>query len=111
MILGELMLGVGNGLFQSPSNMGVLSEVDSSHLGIAGGMLALARNTGMIMGITMAINIVEIFKSYFVQLQLTQPFLISYQFTLRTIAICAVICTLCAYFAYKNEKNIYKQKS
>ncbi len=104
MIAAELMMGVGNGLFQSPSNMGILSEVDTKHLGVAGGMLALARNTGMIMGIAVAINILEILLSYFTAAAVSNPFLSAYQYTVRFLAVFAIICTVFAYFAYKNEK-------
>ncbi len=106
MILAELMMGVGNGLFQSPSNMGVLSEVDTKHLGIAGGMLALARNTGMIMGIAMAINILEILLSHFTAAAAVNPFLSAYQCTVRILAVFAVICTGFAYLAYRNERKV-----
>ena len=105
MVIAEMMMGVGNGLFQSPSNMGVLSEVDTKHLGVAGGMLALARNTGMIMGIAMAINILEILLSHFTAAANSNPFLTAYQYTVRTLAVFAMICTGFAYLAYKDEKR------
>ncbi len=105
MVIAEMMLGVGNGLFQSPSNMGVLSEVDTKHLGVAGGMLALARNTGMIMGIAIAINILEIILGYFNSIAAPNPFLTAYQYTVRVLAVFALICTACAFIAYRSEKK------
>ena len=103
MVIAELMMGIGNGLFQSPSNMGVLSKVDTKHLGVAGGTLALARNTGMIMGIAVAINILEILLSYFTLNNVLNPFLTAYQYTIRILACFAVLCTSVAFLAYKDE--------
>jgi len=105
LVLAQMMMGVGNGLFQSPSNMGVLSQVDSKQLGVAGGILALARNTGMIMGIAIAINIFEIFKNHFEVSYSKAPFLSAYQHTVFILAFFAIACTSFAYAAYKNEKN------
>ncbi|MGL5478682.1 MAG: MFS transporter, partial [Clostridium sp.] len=47
------IMGVGNGMFQSPNNSLVMSTVDRSKLGIAGSVNALVRNVGMIFGVTL----------------------------------------------------------
>lgn len=104
LVLAQMMLGFANGLFQSPSNMGVLSEVDNKHLGTAGGILALARNTGMIIGIAMAINILEIFE-HTLQKQGQEVFLSAYQHTAFILSLFALTCTIFAYQAYKNENK------
>jgi EmrB/QacA subfamily drug resistance transporter len=46
--------GFGNGVFQSPNNTIIMSAVAPSDLGIAGGLNALARNLGMVVGISAA---------------------------------------------------------
>lgn len=104
LVLAQMMLGTANGLFQSPSNMGVLADVDSKNLGTAGGILALARNSGMIIGIAMAINILEIFEHLF-RAQNGNAFLFAYQHTAFVLSLFALTCTLFAYFAYKNENR------
>ena len=48
------LLGVGNGLFQSPNNSLVMSSVQRSQLGIAGSVNSLVRNIGMVVGISVA---------------------------------------------------------
>lgn len=48
------MLGIGNGLFQSPNNSLIMSTVPRPHLGIAGSVNSLIRNVGMVVGITVA---------------------------------------------------------
>ncbi len=47
-------LSIGNGLFQSPNNSLIMSTVPRSKLGIAGGINALVRNLGMVVGITLS---------------------------------------------------------
>lgn len=46
------IMGFGNGTFQSPNNTLVMSAVAPKDLGIAGGLNALARNMGMVVGIS-----------------------------------------------------------
>ena len=46
--------GAGNALFQSPNNALVMGSVEPKYLGVAGSINALARNIGMIIGITLA---------------------------------------------------------
>jgi len=48
------MLGLGMGLFQSPNNSIVMGSVPKKRLGIAGGMLAMVRNLGMVTGIAIS---------------------------------------------------------
>ncbi|MFD1432549.1 MFS transporter [Lacticaseibacillus yichunensis] len=51
------LVGLGNGVFQSPNNTIVMSSVAPSELGIAGGLNALARNLGMVVGISTATTV------------------------------------------------------
>lgn len=51
------LLGLGNGLFQSPNNALTMASIDVSHLGIAGGLNSLFRNLGMIFGLTISTTI------------------------------------------------------
>lgn len=106
MAVTQMLMGVGNGLFQSPSNMGVLSEVSGKNLGVAGGILALARNTGMIMGVAIAINIFEVFTNHLGTKYPESPFQYAYQHTVLILALFAIACTIFAYIAYKDERNL-----
>ncbi|QAY67939.1 MFS transporter [Paenibacillus protaetiae] len=51
------MLGIGSGLFQSPNNSLVMSQVPRTQLGSAGSVNSLVRNVGMVVGITTATTI------------------------------------------------------
>lgn len=48
-----VLLGLGNGIFQSPNSSAVMGSVPRTHLGVAGGVLATARNGGMVMGVAL----------------------------------------------------------
>jgi EmrB/QacA subfamily drug resistance transporter len=55
----QALMGLGNGLFQSPNNNSVMSAVQPNQLGIAGGINALARNLGMVCGTAISVSILE----------------------------------------------------
>jgi len=48
------LLGAGQAIFLSPNSASVLSRVNEKYLGISSGILATARNFGMVMGATLA---------------------------------------------------------
>lgn len=49
------VIGIGNGLFQSPNNSIIMSCVSKDKLGIAGSINALVRNMGMVSGIAFSV--------------------------------------------------------
>ncbi|MFC6170715.1 MFS transporter [Loigolactobacillus jiayinensis] len=51
------LVGLGNGVFQAPNNTMVMSSVTANDLGIAGGINALARNLGMVFGISISTTV------------------------------------------------------
>lgn len=58
-IPGPLLMGIGNGMFQSPNNSSVMSSVPKAKLGIAGGINALVRNLGMVVGTALAVTLFD----------------------------------------------------
>jgi EmrB/QacA subfamily drug resistance transporter len=52
--LGLAVAGLGTGIFVSPNNSALLGSAPRHRQGIASGMLATARNVGMVLGIGMA---------------------------------------------------------
>jgi len=58
-IPGLLLMGLGTGLFQSPNNSSVMSSVPPNKLGVAGGINALVRNVGMVIGIAFSVSLFE----------------------------------------------------
>jgi EmrB/QacA subfamily drug resistance transporter len=57
--IGQALLGLGNGIFQSPNNNSVMSSVPRNKVGVAGGINALVRNLGMVLGIAIAVTVFE----------------------------------------------------
>ncbi len=56
---GPLLMGLGSGMFQSPNNSSVMSSVPPNKLGVAGGINALVRNVGMVIGIAFSTSLFE----------------------------------------------------
>ena len=56
----SVVMGIGNGMFQSPNNTLVMSTVQKNKLGIAGSVNALVRNLGMIFGVTIGTTLLYI---------------------------------------------------
>ncbi|MBP2628099.1 MAG: drug resistance transporter, EmrB/QacA subfamily [Firmicutes bacterium] len=57
--IGQAVMGLGTGMFQSPNNNSVLSSVPQNKVGLASGMSALMRNVGMVSGIAVAVSVFE----------------------------------------------------
>lgn len=51
------LFGLGGGLFQSPNNSSVLGAVPRAKLGSAGGLNALVRNVGMVLGTSLSVSL------------------------------------------------------
>ncbi|MBN1051874.1 MFS transporter [Clostridium botulinum] len=58
------IVALGNGIFQSPNNTLVMSSVEKSKLGIAGGINALIRNLGFVFGVSFSTTILYNRMSY-----------------------------------------------
>lgn len=56
-IVALAVLGMGNGMFQSPNNSDIFGAVPPPQLGIAGGINALFRNVGFVAGTTFSVLI------------------------------------------------------
>ena len=100
-------LGLGNGLFQSPSNNAILSKIHKFELGIASGILSLARNMGQILGVAITITAFTSFKSSGLAQSLTYntAFLNAFHYTLLIGVLFGTLCFISAFIAYKNEER------
>jgi EmrB/QacA subfamily drug resistance transporter len=59
-LLRLLLVGVGMALFQSPNSSALMGSVPRARLGIASGMVAMARNVGMSLGVSLAAGVLAI---------------------------------------------------
>ncbi len=106
-ILASLIMGVGNGCFQSPSNNAIMTSVQKNELGIASGILGLSRNLGNILGVAITITLFDSFKNNFISAGKTyqDAFLDSYHLTMGIGIIFGIICLTCATIAYTPAKK------
>lgn len=104
-VLASGIMGIGNGLFQSPSNNAIMTSVKKEELGIASGILALSRNMGNILGVAVTITLFETFRNLFIEHGKTYEtaFLTSYRITMCFGILFGLTCLTFAYIAYKKE--------
>lgn len=104
-VLVSGFMGIGNGLFQSPSNNAILSNVPKSELGVASGILSLSRNMGNILGVAITITLFASFKSIFLNNDMLYnvAFLNAFRVTMGFGVFFACVCFTFAFLAYKNE--------
>ena len=102
-VLASGIMGIGNGLFQSPSNNAIMMSVHKKDLGIASGVLALSRNLGNILGVAITITLFESFKHSFLYCSnnYEYAFLKGYHLTMWFGIVFGIICFIFAYIAYK----------
>lgn len=106
-VMASGIMGIGNGLFQSPSNNAIMTSVQKEELGIASGILALSRNMGNILGVAVTITLFETFRDMFLsggQIYET-AFLRSYHTTMWFGILFGAACLIFAYIAYKPQKQ------
>jgi EmrB/QacA subfamily drug resistance transporter len=64
-ILGQLVMGIGNGMFQSPNNNSIMTAVPRKFYNDASAMNSLSRNIGIVTGVALTVNIFESIKAHF----------------------------------------------
>lgn len=109
LVLASGIMGIGNGLFQSPSNNAIMTSVNKDELGIASGILALSRNLGNILGVAVTITLFETFKNIFLEEGKIYDiaFLTAYRSTMGFGILFGIFCLFFAYIAYKPHKTTH----
>ncbi len=104
-VLASGIMGIGNGLFQSPSNNAIMTSVQKEELGIASGILALSRNMGNILGVAVAITLFETFRNIFFNNGniYETAFLYSYRTTMCFGILFGLTCLTFAFVAYRKN--------
>jgi MFS family permease len=91
-----LLVGAGNGLFQSPNNNAIMGAVPRTHLGVASALLATVRNFGFLTGAALSTSL--LMHYYGIELNHSDPatapsqnFIAAMQHTFCALAIlCAI---------------------
>ncbi len=112
-ILRVVVLGIGNGLFQSPNNSLVMSTVPRYKLGIAASINALTRNLGMVFGIafslTLLYNRMSIKIGYSVDSFVEgreDVFIYAMKFVYRTAALICLLGIILTLFRLMQRKKV-----
>lgn len=104
-VLASGIMGIGNGLFQSPSNNAIMTCVQHGHVGLASGILALSRNMGNILGVAVTITLFETFRKIFLDAGnvYDTAFLTAYRTTMCFGIFFGLCCLTFAFIAYKKD--------
>ena len=108
-IIAQALIGAGSGCYQPSVNALIVSIAPPGKMGIASGILAMFRNVGMLLGISISISIFDFFKNLSIvkNLNSTQAFLNGYHTAIYFAIFFGVICAILSYMshkAYKKEK-------
>ncbi len=106
-VMASVIMGIGNGCFQSPSNNAIITCVNKEELGIASGILSLSRNLGNILGVAVTITLFDSFKNILIEdgLKYQAAFLTSYHWTMCFGIFFGVVCLTCSLIAYAPHKE------
>lgn len=112
---GLLLMGLGAGLFQSPNNSSVMGSVPPNKLGVAGGINALVRNVGMVIGIAFSVSLFENRQAMFLNgvtnptsVQKMNAFMSAY----HTVMLVSMgIALIAALISLNRKRNPHPQKS
>jgi MFS family permease len=94
--LGLAVCGLGTGLFVAPNNSALMGAAPRNRQGIAAGVLALARNVGMVLGIGLT---GAIFTTILAPGDQSDPYLLVHAFNI-SLLVTSVVAFLGAVIAY-----------
>ncbi len=109
-IIAQALIGAGSGCYQPSVNALIVSVAPMGKMGIASGILAMFRNVGMLLGITISISIFDFAKNLSLKEGANEvvAFIQGYHSAIYWAIFFGIICTILSYMshkAYKNEKN------
>ena len=108
-IIAQGLIGAGSGCYQPSVNALIVSVAPMGKMGIASGILAMFRNVGMLLGITISVTIFDIVKNNMLLggFDYTKSFIKGYHASIVSAVIFGIICAILSYMshcAYKHEK-------
>ncbi len=109
-LIAQALIGAGSGCYQPSVNALIVSVAPMGKMGIASGILAMFRNVGMLLGITISVSIFDFVKNNALQngFNLTDAFIRGYHFAIYWAIIFGIVCAILSYMshkAYKHEKK------
>jgi len=107
-IIGQIIMGVGNGMFQSPNNNSIMSAVPRRFYNDAGALNSLARNIGMATGIALTVNVFEFLRGFFITRGFggDMAFMKGYHYTLISGILLASGAMVLSYIGKAGQKRL-----
>ena len=105
-IAGQVVMGIGNGMFQSPNNNSVMSAVPRKFYNDASALNSLARNIGIATGVALAVNIFDSLKGFFIARDYAgyAAFVSAYRYTLVYGIIIVGAAAILSYYGKAGQK-------
>jgi len=98
------LFGLGTGMFQSPNSNAIMGSVPKMRLGIAGGVLATARNVGMVLGIAAGSGVLAMRQAAYLAAGASLPRLYAMQDAYLTAAAFSLLSFTACLFAKTQKK-------
>ncbi len=96
-VVSMAVTGLGSGLFQTPNNTAMMSSAPPEHRGVASGLLAAARNVGMVFGVALSGALFSLFSGRAAgSLALTEDDPAVFVYALRLTFLTAAGVALCS---------------
>ncbi len=106
-IIAQALIGAGSGCYQPSVNALVVSVAPMGKMGIASGILAMFRNVGMLLGITISVSIFDFFKNNALSNSCNEirAFIVGYHYAIYFAIFFGIICAILSYMAHKAYKH------
>lgn len=110
-IIAQGLIGAGSGCYQPSVNALIVSVAPMGKMGIASGILAMFRNVGMLLGITISVTIFDVIKNNILSqgFDFNYAFIKGYHGAIVSAVAFGIICAVLSYMshcAYRHEKNL-----
>ncbi len=107
-ILAQMLMGTGSGMYQPSANIIVMGASPLNETGQASGILAMFRNTGMLLGIMISLSIFDVAKARYIKLGFDnfQAFVCAYREVLIAGFLFAILCVFLSFRAYREKEKL-----
>ena len=107
-IIGQIVLGIGNGMFNSPNNNSIMNAIERKFYNDASGLNSLARNTGIVLGVSLTVNIFDGLIKFLQKggAEHTAAFISAYHITLGLAVLAAAAAGVLSYLGKEPDKKI-----
>ena len=107
-IVGQIILGISNGMFNSPNNNSIMSAIERKYYNDASGLNSLARNTGIVLGVALTVNIFDALLNFFQNggRSHAEAFISAYHISLGLAIITAAAAGVLSYLGKEPDKKL-----